>query len=76
MKVRVGGVKRVCISGEYIKLDGLLKLTAVVSSGGEAKRLIQGGWVYANGRLCRERGRKIRPGDIVRYGAETLIVQR
>ena len=53
----------ITIDTEYIKLDSLLKLANVVSSGGEAKVLIQGGAVSVNGETCTQRGRKLRPGD-------------
>ena len=36
-------------SADYIELDQFLKLAEVVSSGGEAKRLIQSGAVQVNG---------------------------
>ena len=53
------------ITTEYIKLQDLLKLSAVVSTGGEAKLMIQEGLVAVNGEVCTQRGRKIRPGDDV-----------
>ena len=53
------------IETEFIKLESLLKLTAVCSSGGEAKMLIQNEQVLVNGELCTQRGKKIRPGDQV-----------
>lgn len=76
MKVRLNGVRKVYMTGEYIKLGGLLKLSSVASTGGEAKLLIQSGEVFVDGKQCIARGRKVRPGDIVRCGAETLIVER
>ena len=51
------------ITTEYIKLEALLKLANVVSSGGEAKLLIQDGRVAVNGETCTRRGKKLRPGD-------------
>ena len=53
------------ITTEFIKLDALLKFASLVSSGGEAKILIQEGRVLVNGEVCTMRGRKIRPGDTV-----------
>ncbi|MCR4892853.1 MAG: RNA-binding S4 domain-containing protein [Lachnospiraceae bacterium] len=52
-------------SDEYIKLGQLLKATALVSSGVEAKLEIQDGNVMVNGEVCTMRGKKIHPGDIV-----------
>lgn len=67
MKVSIKGIKKVSISSEFIKLDSLLKFAAIASTGGEAKILIKGGEVFVNGEVCLERGKKIRPGDIVKH---------
>jgi len=75
MKVKLPGVKNIYITGEYIKLDALLKFATVASSGGEAKHLIKNGEIFLEGVPCTSRGKKIKPGDIVRYGDNTLIVK-
>ena len=74
MKIKLRGVKRINITGEYIKLDSLLKYASVASTGGEAKFLIQNGSVFVRGSPCTMRGKKIRNGDIVQCGDNTLIV--
>ena len=74
MKVRLNGVRKIPVSGEYIRLDGLLKYSFVASTGGEAKHLIRSGMVFMGGEPCIERGRKVKPGDVVRCGGDTLIV--
>ena len=74
MKVKLRGVRRIEISGEYIRLDTLLKLASVTSTGGEAKLRIQNGEAYVDGEQCKMRGKKIRPDNVVRFGGETLIV--
>ena len=48
------------INTEFIKLESLLKLTAVCSSGGEAKMVIQDEMISVNGEVCTQRGKKIR----------------
>ena len=48
-----------------------MKLANMVSSGGEAKQLIQDGQVSVNGEPCLQRGKKLRPGDEVSYGNRT-----
>lgn len=53
------------ISGDFIKLDSLLKACNVVSSGGEAKILIREGEFFVNGETETRRGRKIYRGDTV-----------
>jgi ribosome-associated protein len=76
MKVKVHGARRVNITGEYIKLDALLKYASIVSTGGEAKLRIQSGEVYVGTEVCTSRGRKIRPGDVVRCGADIVLVKQ
>jgi len=73
-KVKVNGVRRICITGEFIRLDALLKFASITSTGGEAKIVIQNGDVFVNGERCAMRGKKIRPGDIVRYEKNVLLV--
>ena len=74
MKVKIDGVRTVRINGEYIKLDALLKYASVVSTGGEAKVIISEGQVLLGGEPVYERGRKIRPGDIVTARGEALRI--
>jgi ribosome-associated protein len=76
MKVKLSGVKSIKIKGDYIKLDSLLKFASIVSTGGEAKILIQNDEVYVGKEICRARGKKIKPGDIVRCGEHVLLVKR
>jgi len=76
MKTKVRGVRKILISSEYIRLDALLKFASLVSTGGEAKAVIQNGEVFLHGEPCVLRGRKIKPGDVVRYGGDTLLVKQ
>lgn len=62
------------ITTEFIKLDALLKFASLVSSGGEAKAIIQDGQVFVNGEVCTMRGKKIREGDIVSVGGDEVKV--
>ncbi len=78
MKVRVRRVSAerisVPITTEFIKLESFLKLANAVGSGGMAKNFIQNGEVEVNGETCTMRGKKLRPGDSVRFnGAEYLV---
>ena len=59
---------------EFIKLDQFLKLAQVVQSGGEAKRLIQTGFVMVNGEVETRRGRKLHHGDWVDVEGEAMQV--
>ena len=60
-------MEKITITTEFIKLQDLLKVASLVSTGGEAKIVIQEGEVRVNGETCTQRGRKIRPGDLVIY---------
>ena len=60
-------MEKITIETEYIKLDSLLKFTAVVVTGGEAKYVISEGMVSVNGEVCTMRGKKLRPGDKVSF---------
>ena len=67
-------METISIQTEYIKLQDLLKLARLVSSGGEAKIVIQDGQVSVNGEICTMRGKKLHPGDQVTYGQKTIQV--
>ena len=56
------------ISTEFIKLDQLLKFSGVTGNGSDAKILIFEKQVSVNGEIATQRGKKIRPGDIVTVG--------
>ena len=56
-------MKIVTIKTETIQLDQLLKWANVVSSGAEAKIMIQSGLVSLNGEIETRRSKKVVPGD-------------
>jgi ribosome-associated protein len=58
-----------------IRLDHFLKLRGKVSSGGEAKHRIQAGEVLVNGAVETHRSRRLKAGDAVTIGAETIEVE-
>ena len=64
----------ITINTEFIKLQDLLKFANLVSTGGEAKIIIQEGEVSVNGEVCTQRGKKIRPGDVVELDGQQLTV--
>lgn len=68
-------MRNITITTEFIKLQDLLKFANLVETGGEAKERIQAGEVLVNGEPCLQRGRKLRPGDQVRFAGETLGVR-
>ena len=67
-------METITITTEFIKLQDLMKLANLVSSGGEAKVLILDGQVTVNGETCLQRGKKIRPGDAGAFRGRELGV--
>lgn len=61
-------------SMDYIKLDQFLKQMQAVSTGGQAKLIIQDGEVSVNGEVETRRGRKLVKGDRVVIDGQTWIV--
>ena len=53
------------ITTEFIKLDQLLKFANIAESGAMAKEMIADEIVSVNGEIATQRGKKIRPGDVV-----------
>lgn len=67
---------KICkVKGEYIQLNQLLKLENIVSTGGEARQLIEHGMVRVNGETADAIRKKIRGGDRVEVSGETLLVE-
>ena len=64
----------VVIYTEFIKLESALKLSNAVQSGGEAKNLIQDGFVQVNGEVCTMRGKKLYPGDKFLFNGQTYMI--
>lgn len=65
---------KVKIDTDFIKLDSLLKLSGLASTGGQAKILIQNGEIKLNGEVCTQRGKKIRSGDKISAFSQTVEV--
>ena len=59
------------IKDEHIKLG----LAGLVDNGVEAKYAIQNSLVLVNGQIDTRRGRKIVPGDIVKFKDEEIKVE-
>lgn len=62
------------ISDDYIKLGQAMKLAGLVSSGVEAKAVIQNGEVKVNGETDTRRGRKLYPQDVFEYQGNQITV--
>ena len=61
---------------DYIKLGQALKACGLVSSGIEAKIVIQDGEVKVNGEVDTRRGKKLVEGDIVEFDGETIKITK
>ena len=63
------------ITTEFIKLQDFLKFANACESGGMAKTFIQNEQVQVNGETCTQRGKKLRPGDVVAFAGRELTVE-
>jgi ribosome-associated protein len=66
--------REIAIRGELIRLGQLLKLAGLIDAGGEAAAYLATEPVLVNGEPEARRGRKLRPGDEVQAGGETLRI--
>ena len=65
---------KVSIKENFIRLDSALKLASLVSTGGHAKIVIQGGEVKVNGEICTMRGKKLRIGDTAEFEGKEIVI--
>lgn len=63
------------LRGDFITLEALIKAADLGGQRERARAAIAGGELRVNGEVETRRGRKLRPGDEVRLGGETLRVQ-
>ncbi len=68
-------MKKIKIKDEYIKLGQALKLSGLVSSGVEAKVVIQDGEIFVNGERELQRGKKLHAGDVISFNGEEVQIQ-
>jgi len=60
---------------EYIELNKLLKLTRLVSTGGEANIYVDNGEVLVNGAIETRRRNKLRPGDMIVFQGQEITIR-
>jgi len=65
----------VTVRAEPIELCQLLKFAGLAESGGGAKQIIGEGKVRLNGAVETQKRKKVRAGDRVTLGDETLLVK-
>lgn len=75
-KVAPKVLKEVYITTEFIRLDAALKLASVVSTGGQAKMLIEDEQIKVNGEICTQRGKKLRDGDAFSFENRNFVVKK
>ncbi len=68
--------KRIEITTEFIRLDAALKLANIVSTGGQAKLLIEDEQIKVNGELCVQRGKKMRNGDVFSFENQEFVIKK
>lgn len=67
-------METIVLRDEFIKLGQALKAGNLVSSGVEAKIVIQNGEVLVNGEICTMRGKKLYDGDQVTFKGNSIRV--
>jgi ribosome-associated protein len=71
---RVSAPRDVAIREESIRLGQFLKLADLIDNGADAKPLMIQGVVSVNGVVETRRGRQLRKGDVVTFGAQSVRV--
>ena len=67
-------MENIYLRDDFIKLGQALKLSGLVSSGVEAKEVIQEGLVKVNGEIDTRRGKKLVAGDIFEFEGNKVQV--
>lgn len=65
----------VTVRAEPIELCQLVKFAGLAGNGGAAKALIVEGQVLLNGAVETQKGKKVKAGDRVTVGGETIMVK-
>lgn len=67
-------METIVLRDEFIKLGQALKAGNLVSSGVEAKIVVQNGKVLVNGEICTMRGKKLYDGDQVTFQGNSIRI--
>ena len=67
-------MQEIKVRDEFIKLGQALKAADLVSSGVEAKIVVQDGQVEVNGEVDTRRGRKLVPGDVITFDGRSVKI--
>ena len=69
-------MEKLILREEYIKLGQAIKAAGFVSTGVEAKIVIQNGEVLLNGEVETQRGKKLYDGDTFEYEGNEFVKVR
>ena len=61
---------------DYIELNKLLKVCDLVNSGGDANALIINEQILLNGAVEIQKRKKVRAGDVVKYGKQEISIEK
>ncbi|MFI3236402.1 MAG: RNA-binding S4 domain-containing protein [Lachnospiraceae bacterium] len=67
-------MQKVYIKDDFIKLGQAMKLAGLVSSGVDAKIVVQDGLVILNGKVETQRGKKLVDGDVVSFDGNEFVI--
>ena len=67
-------MEQIKLSEEYIKLGQALKAAGLVSSGVEAKIVIQDGLVSVDGEIDTRRGKKLYSGEVIEFDGQAVKI--
>ena len=62
------------VTGDYIPLIQLLKAANLVQTGGEAQIVVTEGEVKYNGQVDYRKRLKVKPGDVIEFRNEKIMV--
>ena len=68
-------MREVEITKEPVELYKILKFEGMVSSGGEAKLVIEQGQVNVNGKVETRKRKKIISGDVIEFASEKIAIK-
>ncbi len=67
-------MEQIKLSEDYIKLGQALKAAGLVSSGVEAKIVIQDGLVSVDGEIDTRRGKKLYGGEVIEFDGQAVKI--
>ena len=68
-------MENIKIKDEFIKLGQALKMAGLVDSGVDAKFAILDGSVKVNGNVEKQRGKKLRAGEVIEYNGNQITIE-